>query len=131
MIRLQKKETIDQSSLYTVPLIAIGCSLIFVFILFLLIGKNPVLAIFIIFIEPLLSVFGLSELIVKATPLIIIALGLSIGFRAGVWNIGAEGQFTIGALFGGAAILAFYPTSGIWILPLSFFIAIIGEFYGV
>ena len=78
MFKLQKKETIDQSSLYTVPLIAIGCSLIFVFILFLLIGKNPVLAIFIIFIEPLLSIFGLSELIVKATPLIIIALGLSI-----------------------------------------------------
>ena len=126
MFKLQKKETIDQSSLYTVPLIAIGCSLIFVFILFLLIGKNPVLAIFIIFVEPLLSIFGLSELIVKATPLIIIALGLSIGFRAGVWNIGAEGQFTIGALFGGAVILAFYPTSGIWILPLSFFIAIIG-----
>ncbi len=126
MLKLQRKETIDQSSVYAVPLIAIGCSLIFVFILFLLIGKNPILAIFIIFIEPLLSIFGLSELLVKATPLIIIALGLSIGFRAGVWNIGAEGQYTIGALLGGATILVLYPISGIWILPLAFLVAIIG-----
>ncbi|MCL4164962.1 UNVERIFIED_CONTAM: hypothetical protein GTU68_008845 [Idotea baltica] len=62
--------------------------------------------------------FGISELLVKATPLILIAIGLSFGFRAGVWNIGAEGQFTFGAICGGAVALAFYDTPGLWLLPL-------------
>ncbi|MDG2186710.1 MAG: ABC transporter permease [Hyphomicrobiales bacterium] len=132
MFKLEKKANIDKSSVFMVPLSAIGCSLIFVFILFILLGKNPTLALFIIFIEPLLSVFGISELIVKSTPLIIIALGLSFGFRAGVWNIGAEGQYTIGALSGGATILAFYPMSGLWLLPVAFLVAIIsGALWGM
>ncbi|GIS07684.1 MAG: hypothetical protein CM15mP111_2990 [Hyphomicrobiales bacterium] len=92
-----------------------------IYFFFLNLGKNPVLAIFYYFYRASFIYFWLSELIVKATPLIIIALGLSIGFRAGVWNIGAEGQFTIGAFWWGD-ILAFYPTSVFWILPLSFFI---------
>lgn len=132
MFKLEKKENIDKSSIFMVPLYAIGCSLLFVFFLFILLGKNPVLALFIIFIEPLLSVFGISELIVKSTPLIIIALGLSFSFRAGVWNIGAEGQYTIGALSGGATILAFYPISGLWLLPVSFLVSIIaGALWGM
>tara|TARA_Y100000590_G_scaffold467050_1_gene644477 strand:+ start:2561 stop:3628 length:1068 start_codon:yes stop_codon:yes gene_type:complete len=125
MIRLEKKEKEDISGIYLPPLVSICLSLIVIFILFLIIGENPVLAIYIIFIEPLQSLFGISELIVKSTPLIIIALGLSFGFRAGVWNIGAEGQYTIGALSGGATILAFYPTTGLWLLPLAFIVAII------
>jgi len=55
---------------------------------------------------------------VKAAPLVLIAIGLSLGFRAGVWNIGAEGQFIIGAIAGGAVGLAFYNVQGIWLLPL-------------
>ena len=54
----------------------------------------------------------------KAAPLALIAVGLSFGFRAGVWNIGAEGQFIVGAITGGATGLAFYGTEGIWLLPL-------------
>ena len=49
--------------------------------------------------------------------MILIAVGLAVGFRAGVWNIGAEGQFTIGALTGGSVALAVYPASGWWLLP--------------
>ncbi len=54
----------------------------------------------------------MTEILVKATPLILIATGLAIGFRAGVWNIGAEGQFTLGAIASGAVALAFYPAGG-------------------
>ena len=71
-----------------------------------------------IFIQPLTSVRGLAELLVKGTPLILIAIGLAVGFRGGIWNIGAEGQFAIGALAGGAVALAFYPATGWWLLPL-------------
>ena len=65
-----------------------------------------------IFVEPLADSFALSEMVVKATPLILIAIGLSFGFRAGIWNIGAEGQFTVGAIAGGAVALALYEVEG-------------------
>ena len=51
--------------------------------------------------EPLKNAYQLSELSIKATPLILIALGLAVCYRANVWNIGAEGQFVLGALFAG------------------------------
>jgi len=118
----------EQSSffLYFSPFISIIMSILAGVVMFTILGENPVEAMKIIFINPLKSLFGLSELIVKATPLIIIAIGLSIGFKAGVWNIGAEGQYTIGALCSGATALALYPISGFWVLPLVLIVGIIG-----
>ncbi|MEM7525585.1 MAG: ABC transporter permease, partial [Pseudomonadota bacterium] len=66
----------------------------------------------------LLDPFSRTELLVKGAPLVLIATGLAFGFRAGVWNIGAEGQFILGAICGGAVALAFYEVQGIWLLPL-------------
>ncbi|MEM8787230.1 MAG: ABC transporter permease [Pseudomonadota bacterium] len=86
--------------------------------LFAALGKNPVEAIRVIFWDPLIDPFSRSELLVKAAPLAMIALGLAFGFRAGIWNIGAEGQFIVGAITGGAVGLAFYGTPGLWLLPL-------------
>lgn len=63
----------------------------------------------------------------KAAPLILIAIGLSLGFRAGIWNIGAEGQYIIGAICGAAVGLAFYPAESRLILPL---MAVAGAFGG-
>jgi len=103
---------------FATPVIAVVATMIAGGFLFLLLGKNPFEAIRIIFINPLFDPFSRSELLVKGAPLLLIALGLSLGFRAGVWNIGAEGQFVIGALAGGAVALAFYGTAGIWLLPL-------------
>ena len=60
----------------------------------------------------------MSELCVKAGPLILIATGLAIGFRANVWNIGAEGQLTMGAIAAGGVALLFWDETGLWILPL-------------
>ena len=86
--------------------------------MFTALGKDPIRALGMIFLSPLGSLRGLSELTVKATPLILIATGLAIGFRAGIWNIGAEGQFVAGALTGGAVAIALHPTDGVWVLPL-------------
>jgi simple sugar transport system permease protein len=55
--------------------------------------------------------------LVKAGPLILIAIGLSLGFRAGIWNIGAEGQYIVGALCGAAFGLAFWPADHPLIFP--------------
>ena len=74
----------------------------------------------------MLTFYGLSELAVKAAPLITIAVGLAIGFRANVWNIGAEGQLTMGALAGGGIALATWGQAGPWILPLMLVAGILG-----
>jgi general nucleoside transport system permease protein len=99
------------------PLVALALTIVAGFALFASLGKDPVRALTLIFVTPLTSLRGLSELTVKATPLILIATGLAIGFRAGIWNIGAEGQYTLGALAGGSVALLAHPGGGIWLLP--------------
>jgi simple sugar transport system permease protein len=79
-------------------------------------GKDPVRGLQMFFWEPIRSGYAWGELMVKATPLLIIALGLAVCFRSNVWNIGAEGQFVVGALAaGGIALLADKDTSR-WIV---------------
>jgi len=118
MLKLVPRREPSQLMLYITPIIAIGLTMIFGMVLFVFLGKDPLKAIAVIFINPLFSSYAVSEMLVKACPLILIAIGLSFGFRAGVWNIGAEGQYTIGALTGGSVALAFYDTPGLWLLPL-------------
>src|SRR6185295_7179087 len=69
--------------------------------LFALLGKDPLRGLQVFFVEPVKSAYALSELSVKAVPLVLIALGLAVCFRSNVWNIGAEGQFVVGALAAG------------------------------
>ena len=89
--------------------------------MFAVLGKNPVEAIRTIFWDPLFGEFGWyfrAQLLVKAGPLILIAIGLSLGFRAGIWNIGAEGQYIMGAICGAGVGLAFYPLDAWYVFPL-------------
>jgi ABC-type uncharacterized transport system permease subunit len=81
-------------------------------------GTSPVAAFKVFFIEPVSSIYGVGELLLKATPLMLCALGLAPGYRANVWNIGAEGQFTLGAIAGGGIGLYCSSASGIWGLPM-------------
>ena len=99
------------------PAIAIALTLCVGALLFGLAGRDPGHALYVLFIAPLTSTYGLTELLVKATPLILIATGLAIGFRANVWNIGAEGQYTVGALAGGGLALAFHDSTSPLLLP--------------
>ena len=110
----------EPSRLWTAlsPAIAIGLTLCFGAALFALAGRDPVHALYVLFIQPLTDLYGLTELLVKATPLILIATGLSIGFRANVWNIGAEGQLTVGAIAGGGVAITFHESGSALLLPL-------------
>ena len=74
--------------------------------MFYALGFKPLDTLRVFFIDPLSSVYGISEVLLKACPLVLIGLGLAIGFRANVWNIGAEGQLTIGAICAGGIALA-------------------------
>ncbi|MBO0763717.1 MAG: ABC transporter permease [Hyphomicrobiaceae bacterium] len=126
MPRLEARPQPSRLMFYATPLIAILFTLAAGGVLFALLKKPPLEALALIFIRPLTSVRGLAELTVKAAPLILIAIGLAAGFRAGVWNIGAEGQYTVGALAGGSLALAVYPVTGWWLLPLMSLAGIIG-----
>ena len=117
MLRLEPRLEPSRAMYYLAPLLAVALAMLAGMALFSVLGKPPLEAMQLIFLEPLRSLRGVAEILVKATPLILIAVGLAIGFRAGVWNIGAEGQFTIGALTGGSVALAVYPASGWWLLP--------------
>ncbi len=128
MLILEPRATTPRWLTVLTPVMAVIATMIAGGILFAILGKNPVEAIRIIFLDPLLDPYSRTEILVKAAPLILIAIGLSLGFRAGVWNIGAEGQFILGALAGGATGLAFYPVEGIWLLPLMTVAGALGGF---
>ncbi|MEI8144819.1 MAG: ABC transporter permease [Alphaproteobacteria bacterium] len=101
------------------PLIAVALTLVAGAILFALLGKNPVAALTAYFIDPLSDGWALQELSVKATPLILIGVGLILCYLSNNWNIGAEGQLVMGAIFGGSVALATHGVpNGPWVLPV-------------
>ncbi len=108
------------------PLIAAVGSIIGVSILFAVLGRDPLAALNILFVAPLETIDGLAELGLKATPLLLCAIGIAVGCRAEVWNIGAEGQFTIGAICGGGVALAFGGNDSWWLLPVMLLAGIAG-----
>lgn len=99
------------------PLIAVGLTLVSGFVFAAVLGMNPVSAFKAFFVSPIDDLYGLGELIVKAAPLALIAVGLAIGFRANVWNIGAEGQLALGAIAGGGLALYFHDSQSALLLP--------------
>jgi ABC-type uncharacterized transport system permease subunit len=93
------------------PLIALLVTVIVGVGLFMALGKDPVAGLRMFFIEPLRTGYALSELSIKATPLVLIGLGLAVCYRANIWNIGAEGQFVMGAVFAGGVAMHATPES--------------------
>ena len=120
MLRLEPRAQPSNVWRYASPLLALAITVVLGVILFVALGKDPVRGLQVFFWEPIKSVYALSELIVKATPLLLIALGLAVCFRSNVWNIGAEGQFVMGAVFAtGVALNADANTgAGFWVLIL-------------
>jgi len=117
MIRLEPKGQSSRALAYLSPVLAVGLTVCTGAVLFAAMGKPAGPALYAYFIQPFTTLYGVSEIGVKATPLILIGLGLAIGFRANVWNIGAEGQLTLGAVTGGAVALAFYDIETVFLLP--------------
>ena len=121
MIVLEKRPEPSRAWSLATPLVAVLATMVFGGLLFALLGKNPVEAIRTIFWDPLFGEFAFyyrPQLLVKGAPLVLIAIGLSLGFKAGIWNIGAEGQYIIGAIVGAGVGLAFYPLEAWYIFPL-------------
>lgn len=126
VLRLEKRE--QSSPLYSIisPVIALGLTLIAGAVIFAALGHNPAQALYVYFIEPLIDTWSLHELAVKAAPLILIATGLSVCFRSGNWNIGAEGQFIVGAIAGSALPILLPGFDGFFVLPAMMLCGILG-----
>ena len=118
-VRLERRPEASQLMSYASPLIAIVLMLIGGLLLFTALGKDPIEGFKVFFINPISDSYGISELFLKATPLMLIAIGLAVGFRANVWNIGAEGQLIVGAVAASAVALYFYESESSQWLVLS------------
>ncbi|CAM4091583.1 Sugar ABC transporter permease [Comamonas aquatilis] len=116
--RFEKRPEASRRMRWLSPLLAVALTVLSGAMLFAVLGNKPWQGIHVFFIQPISDIYGLSELLLKATPLMLISMGLAIGFRAGVWNIGAEGQFILGAVFATGIALMAGDTSAFWSLPV-------------
>jgi ABC-type uncharacterized transport system permease subunit len=108
------------------PLIAVALTVITGFVIFTAFGVDPFEALYVFFVEPLTAGWSLEELVIKATPIILVAIGLSICFLSNTWNIGAEGQLIFGAIFGSIPPIFFPDWHGPLVLPLMLVMGILG-----
>ncbi|MCZ6668572.1 MAG: ABC transporter permease, partial [Gammaproteobacteria bacterium] len=116
MLRLEARAEPSKLMSYASPLLAIVLMLIGGLLLFTFLGKDPIEGFKIFFINPVRDSYGVSELFLKATPLMLVAIGLAVGFRANVWNIGAEGQYIMGGAAASAVALYFYESESAFVL---------------
>lgn len=95
-------------------------------IVLLAIGASPLATYTTIFTGPFQDLFGISEILVRAVPLILVALGIAISFRSGIINIGAEGQIMVGILASTATALAFPHLPKAVLLPMMLLAGVVG-----
>ena len=105
MLRLEARPQPSRAMSIASPLIALAATVVIGIILFIALGKDPVRGLQMFFVEPIKSGYAWGEIAVKATPLALIALGLGLSYRSNVWNIGAEGQYVLGAIFAGGVAM--------------------------
>ena len=117
-VQFEPRPTPSLAAQVLAPVAAFALTVVFGSIFFLILDLDPFETLHVFLIRPLSSANGVSEWLLKASPLILIGLGLAVGFRANVWNIGAEGMFICGAISAGWFALAFGDGDHAWLLPL-------------
>ena len=108
------------------PVIAIALTVLAGGIAFYARGLDPFHSLYVYFVEPVMSVWSIEELVVKTAPLVLIGVGLAVCFRANLWNIGAEGQLTAGAIAGGAIPVLAPGWDSVFALPLMLLAGVLG-----
>ena len=125
-LRLEKRANPSRFMLYATPIGAVLLTMALGGAIFTLLGFDGAGAVREIFLTPVVNALKWQDLAVKATPLVIIAIGLAVAYRANVWNIGAEGQYIVGAIAGTGVGLLTHSLTGPWILPLMLVAGIAG-----
>lgn len=105
MLSFEARPQPSQAMSFLSPLLALALTVVIAALLFWLLGRDPVRSLSVFFVQPLATRYAIAEVALKATPLILCALGLAVCYRANVWNIGAEGQFLLGAICAGGVAL--------------------------
>lgn len=126
ILQLEKRTAPSGAMTFLSPLLAIAITVAIGGVIFSALGLDPLKALYLYFIEPLTSLWSIEEIVVKAAPLVLIGVGLSVCYTANVWNIGAEGQLTIGALFGAAVPIYFTGWQSPLVLVLMLLLGAIG-----
>ena len=116
MLKLEARPEPSRWMSVASPLLALAITVVVGVILFMVLGKDPLRGLQAFFVEPVKSWYALTELAMKATPLLLIALGLAVCFRSNVWNIGAEGQFILGAIAASGVAMMADKDSSRWIV---------------
>ena len=129
MIKLQVRPQPSPFWTFASPLLALLITVLLGVLLFSLLGKDPVRSLQMFFWEPVKSAYALGELVVKATPLLLIALGLAVCFRSNVWNIGAEGQYIIGAVCASGVALLAEKDTGSWVVVAVILAGVLGGMF--
>jgi simple sugar transport system permease protein len=127
-VRLRLEARAEPSPLmgWLSPLLAAALTVVAGFILFSALGKNPLQAFHTFFVHPIRDLNGVTEMLLKASPLMLIGVGLACGYRANVWNIGAEGQLIVGAIFAGGVALHYHGSESRLVLPAMFVAGALG-----
>lgn len=128
MLTLERRARPSTLMAWCSPLLAVLLTAVCGFLLFLAVGKDPVASLRVFFLEPIKDLNGWAEVGVKVAPLLTIAVGLSICFRANVFNIGAEGQLVVGAITAGALVIYLDDdgNGGFWLITLALLAGVAG-----
>ncbi|HEY9067851.1 MAG TPA: ABC transporter permease [Burkholderiaceae bacterium] len=126
MLKLEVRPQPSKLMSFASPILALAITVVIGTILFALLGKDPLRGLTIFFYEPIKSLYAWNELAIKATPLLLIALGLAVCFRSNVWNIGAEGQYILGAIFASGVAMQATPATGGWFVILVLIAGVVG-----
>ena len=124
--QLEARPSPSRTMQLAAPLLAALLTLAGGWLIFSLIGKDAAAAMYAFFIEPLSSIDGLAELLLKASPICLIGLGLALAYRANVWNIGAEGQMLVGGVAASGVAIYFDGVTAWWVLALMMFAGVLG-----
>ena len=125
-LRIEARAEPSRAMSLATPLIAAALCVVCGSALFVFLGLEPAVVFKTFFVSPFRDLYSLGELSLKIAPLTLCAVGLAIGFRANIWNIGAEGQLVVGAIAGGGLGLAFPDTTSGWLLPAMFLAGALG-----
>ena len=126
MISMTPRKDISLQRTLITPLVSILLTLCVGATIFGTLGYDPIVSLYQFFISPLSRPDQLADLFVKACPLIITATGLVFCYRANVWNIGAEGQMILGAMFSGYVALYWGGMPAPLLLPAMILAGVLG-----
>ncbi len=127
-LTIEPRQTPSRLMQYLSPFVASLLMLTSGLVIFILLDQDPIKAFYAFFIDPINDLYGLGELLIKAAPLMLIGSCLAIGFKAGIWNIGSEGQLAMGAIGGALVAILLQEQQGWYVLP---FMGVVGVVFGM